>query len=236
MMFQRKKKKSTSMSRKIVTATHPKSINAEQYRTVRTNINFSMPDQELHTLLVTSASPSEGKSTSASNIAIVFAQEGKKVLLIDADMRKPTMHHTFKVQNAYGLSNVLTRQCEAKEAIQRSEIENLWILTSGPIPPNPAELLASKNMTALTEQLSEEFDLLLFDTPPILSVADAQIVSNKVDGTILVINTGKSEKDSAIKAKELLLAAKANILGVILNNFNIGKDHYYYQYYGSVEE
>lgn len=234
-MFKRKKKKSNSMSRKIVTATNPKSINAEQYRTIRTNINFSMPDQELRTLLVTSASPSEGKSTTTSNIAIVFAQEGKKVLLIDADMRKPTTHYTFKVQNAHGLSSVLTRQCQAKEAIQESEIENLWILPSGPVPPNPAELVASKNMSLLTKQLLEEFDLIIFDTPPILSVADAQIVSNKVDGTVLVINTGKSEKDSAIKAKELLLSAKANILGVILNNFNIEKDHYYYHYYGTEE-
>lgn len=192
-----------------------------------------MPDRELRTLLVTSASPSEGKSTTSSNIAIVFAQEGKKVLLIDSDMRKPTAHHTFGLQNVYGLSNVLTRQCEAKEAIQHSEIENLWVLPSGPIPPNPAELVGSKNMDLITSKLLEEFDLLIFDTPPILSVADAQIVSNKVDGTVLVINTGKSEKESVVKAKELLLAAKANILGVILNNFNIEKNHYYYHYYGA---
>lgn len=231
-MLKRKRKKSNTMSRKIVAATHPKSINAEQYRTIRTNINFSMPDQELKTLLVTSASPAEGKSTTASNIAVVFAQEGKKVLLIDADMRKPTSHHTFKLTNTYGLSNVLTRQGEVKEAIQKTDVENLWVMTSGPIPPNPAELLASKNMDFLYSRLLENFDLLVFDTPPILSVSDAQIVSNKVDGTVLVINTGQSEKESSLKAKDLLLAAKANILGVILNNFNLEKNQYYYQYYG----
>lgn len=231
-MFKKKNKKSSSMARKIVVATHPKSINAEQYRTIRTNINFSMPDQ-LRTLLVTSASPGEGKSTTASNIATVFSQEGKKVLLVDADMRKPTSHYTFKVRNAHGLSSVLTKQCEVKDAVQSSEIENLYILPSGPIPPNPAELLGSKNMEALTSQLLEQFDLIVFDTPPILSVADAQIVSNKVDSTVLVINTGKSEKESAVKAKELLDAAKANTIGVILNNFNIEKNHYYYHYYGT---
>lgn len=223
------------MARKIVVATNPKSINAEQYRTIRTNINFSMPDQELRTLLVTSASPTEGKSTTASNIATVFSQEGKKVLLVDADMRKPTSHFTFNVRNAFGLSSVLTRQCEVKDAVQHTEYENLAVLPSGPIPPNPAELLGSKNMQALVQQLLEEFDLLVFDTPPILSVADAQIVSNKVDATVLVINTGKSEKESAIKAKELLDAAKANTIGVILNNFDIEKDHYYYHYYGAAE-
>lgn len=223
------------MARKIIVATNPKSINAEQYRTIRTNINFSMPDQELRTLLVTSASPSEGKSTTASNIATVFSQEGKKVLLVDADMRKPTSHYTFKLRNSHGLSSVLTRQCEVEEAIQYAEIENLYVLPSGPIPPNPAELLASKNMNALTNRLLEDFDLLVFDTPPILSVADAQIVSNKTDAAVLVINTGKSEKESAIKAKELLDAAKANTIGVILNNYNIENSHYYYYYYGSEE-
>ncbi|QCR31880.1 CpsD/CapB family tyrosine-protein kinase [Lysinibacillus sp. SGAir0095] len=234
-MLKKKNKKSNSLARKIIVATNPKSINAEQYRTIRTNINFSMPDQELRTLLVTSASPSEGKSTTASNIATVFSQEGKKVLLVDADMRKPTSHYTFKLRNSHGLSSVLTRQCEVEEAIQYAEIENLYVLPSGPIPPNPAELLASKNMNALTNRLLEDFDLLVFDTPPILSVADAQIVSNKTDAAVLVINTGKSEKESAIKAKELLDAAKANTIGVILNNYNIENSHYYYYYYGSEE-
>ncbi|MCM3386835.1 CpsD/CapB family tyrosine-protein kinase [Ureibacillus chungkukjangi] len=234
-MFKKKNKKSNSMARKIVVATNPKSINSEQYRTIRTNINFSMPDQELRTLLVTSASPSEGKSTTASNIAAVFSQEGKKVLLVDADMRKPTTHHTFKIRNTHGLSSILTRQCEVHEAVQATDIENLYILPSGPIPPNPAELLASKNMEAVKNRLLEDYDLLVFDTPPILSVADAQIVSNKTDGTVLVINTGKSQKESALKAKELLEAAKANVLGVILNNFKIEDSHYYYYYYGSEE-
>ncbi|PYF03267.1 CpsD/CapB family tyrosine-protein kinase [Ureibacillus chungkukjangi] len=234
-MFKKKNKKSNSMARKIVVATNPKSINSEQYRTIRTNINFSMPDQELRTLLVTSASPSEGKSTTASNIAAVFSQEGKKVLLVDADMRKPTTHHTFKIRNTHGLSSILTRQCEVHEAVQPTDIENLYILPSGPIPPNPAELLASKNMEAVKTRLLEDYDLLVFDTPPILSVADAQIVSNKTDGTVLVINTGKSQKESALKAKELLEAAKANVLGVILNNFKIEDSHYYYYYYGSEE-
>ncbi|MDN4495154.1 CpsD/CapB family tyrosine-protein kinase [Ureibacillus aquaedulcis] len=235
-MFKKKSKKLTSIARKLITFTNPKSISAEQYRTVRTNINFSIPDGDLRTLLVTSSAPSEGKSTSAANIAVVFAQSGKKVLLVDGDMRKPTSHYTFDLTNGYGLSSVLTRQCDFKVAIQATKIENLSVMTSGPIPPNPAELLGSKSMDTMISELLNEYELIIFDTPPMISVADAQIVSNKVDATVLVINSGKSEKDNVLKAKELLTAAKANIIGVILNNYNIENSHYYYYYYGPAKE
>ncbi|ALC86488.1 capsular biosynthesis protein [Bacillus sp. FJAT-22090] len=228
-------KKIQTAARKLITIENPKAVVSEQFRTVRTNINFSMPDKELKTLLITSSTPGEGKSTSAANMAIVFAQEGKKVLLIDSDMRKPTMHHTFHITNTVGLSNLLTRKLTMQDVVVDTNIECLDLITSGPIPPNPAELIGSKTMDILMNELMEKYDLIIFDAPPLLSVTDAQILSNKCDGTILVINSGTTEKSNVIKAKEALIASKAKILGTLLNNFVLDKDHYYYQYYGSVE-
>lgn len=236
MLFRRKRKKSNTLARNLVVHEDPKSIVSEQFRTIRTNIKFSMPDDELKTIVVTSASIKEGKSTVSANIAGVFAQEGKKVLIIDGDMRKPTVHYTFTLQNVMGLSNLLTRQCTIQEAIQETDIEGLSVITSGPIPPNPAELLASKQMGIVMGMLKEEFDLIIFDAPPVLSVTDAQILSNKCDATILIVNAGETQKNAIVKAKELLDLSKADIIGVIMNNINLKKkDYYYYQYYGQAE-
>lgn len=234
-MAKKKNKSIQKAARKLITVENPKSIVSEQYRTVRTNIRFSTTDDDLRSILFTSSSPSEGKSTSAANIAIVFAQEGRRVLLIDADMRKPTMHHTFHINNGRGLSSLLTRQATMQEVIIDSEIENLFLMPCGPIPPNPAELIGSRTMKVLIEQLKNDFDLIVFDAPPLLSVADAQILSNECDGTILVVNTGSTEKEAALKAKETLQSANARILGVLMNNYTLAKDHYYYQYYGTAE-
>ncbi|WP_243293030.1 CpsD/CapB family tyrosine-protein kinase [Bacillus sp. FJAT-47783] len=232
----RKKFSSKSQSfkrneRSIITAHQPKSPVSEQYRTIRTNIQFSSVDQDIRSILVTSAGPGEGKSTTTANLAVVFAQQGKRVLLIDADLRKPTVHYTFRVENIYGLTNVLTKQASLQEAIQRCEVDNLDILTSGPIPPNPAELLSSKQMHELLEELYAIYDLVIFDTPPILAVADAQILTNHVDGSILVAWSGKTEQEPAQKAKEALSAGKGKLLGVVLNGKK-HKDTQYYYYYG----
>jgi len=232
-MFKKNRKTRATLARKLIVQTNPKSYISEQFRSIRTNINFSMPDQELKTLLVTSAGPSEGKSTTAANMAGVFAQEGKKVLLIDADMRKPTAHYTFKLRNGYGLSSLLARQCEFGEAVQPTYVEDLSVIPSGVIPPNPAELLASNQMDVVVDKLLEVFDLIIFDAPPVLSVTDAQIISNKCDGTILVVNSGATGKEEIAKAKEALEKSKANIIGVVMNNFELQKDHYYYHYYGN---
>ena len=231
-MFKKKRKHvDQKTARQLITVATPKSIISEQFRTIRTNLTFSLPDENLNTLFFTSASPSEGKSTVSANTAVTFAQAGKKVLFVDADMRKPTVHYTFRLPNAAGLSTVLTNQITVEEVIRETDIDNLYVITSGPIPPNPSELLGSKTMTYLIEKLKEDFDLIVFDAPPTLSVTDAQILSNEMDGTVLVIDSGYTEKEAITKAKELLDQADAKILGVVLNNYTNSSGGYY-EYYG----
>jgi len=182
--------------------------------------------------MVTSSGPGEGKSTTASNLAVTFAQLGKKVLLVDADLRKPTVHHTFGVNNLFGFTTVLTKQRTLEKTILVTEEEDLFVLTSGPIPPNPAELLSSKSMEQFIEEAKELFDYIIFDTPPLLAVADPQILANQVDGAVLVVFSEKTEIEPAKKAKELLDNAKGKLLGVVLNHKDIHKSDYYY-YYGA---
>lgn len=226
-----KKKRPITLERQLITIDSPRSPITEQYRTLRTNIEFSSVDQEYKTILVTSSSPAEGKSTTVANLAVTFAQQGKRVLLVDTDLRKPTVHYTFNLKNVRGLTNVLTKQTTLTDAAQATEVEHLSILTSGPIPPNPAELLGSVSMSQFIELAKTQFDVVLFDTPPILAVADAQILANKVDGSILVISSGGTEQDAARKSKDLLESAKGKVLGAVLNKKK-AKDSQYYYYYG----
>ncbi|MDR7002196.1 CpsD/CapB family tyrosine-protein kinase [Neobacillus niacini] len=228
-----KKDKKSNNRRNLVAMIDPKSTIAEQYRTIRTNIQFSSVDQEARTLMVTSAGPGEGKSTTVANLAVVLAQQGKKVLLVDADLRKPTVHYTFNKTNTFGLTSVLTKQVKLEEAVVESAERNLFVLSSGPIPPNPAELLSSMAMEVFLENALEEYEMVLFDAPPVLAVTDAQILANKCDGTILVVSSGKTEKDKLEKAKELLEAAQSKIVGVVLNNKKIDSKSNYYYYYGT---
>lgn len=234
MALKRNKQKNVpgSTKRKLITNTDPKSPISEQYRTIRTNILFSSVDEKLHSILVTSTSPGEGKSTTISNLAVVFANQGKKVLLVDADLRKPTMHYTFGLQNTVGLTNVLTKQTLLEDAVAKTGVENLSALSSGPIPPNPAELLGSLSMKEFLAHAQEQFDYVLFDTPPVLAVTDAQVLANQCDGVVLVVDSGRTEIEGAQKAKELLQSAKAKLLGVVLNNQKL-KDSAYYYYYGN---
>ncbi|WP_078543553.1 CpsD/CapB family tyrosine-protein kinase [Litchfieldia alkalitelluris] len=220
-----------SQNRSLISLKNPKSPISEQYRTIRTNIQFSTVDAELKTIMVTSSGPGEGKSTTTNNLAIVFAQQGKKVLLIDADLRKPTAHFSFRQDNSIGLSNVLTRQTTFDQAIRETEQPNLFLLTSGPIPPNPAELLGSRMMDNLLKELAGLFDMIIFDTPPVLAVTDAQVLANKCDGVVLVASSGRTENEAALKAKESIVSAKGKIIGVVLNNKK-QKDSQYYYYYG----
>jgi capsular exopolysaccharide synthesis family protein len=218
--------------RGLITHINPKSPISEQYRIIRTNIQFASVDKEFKTLMVTSPGPGEGKSTTVANLAVVLAQQGKRVLLIDGDLRKPTVHYTFKVSNIYGVTNVLTRQTTLKDAVVTTNIPDVDVLPSGPVPPNPSELIDSKAMDLLIEEASALYDYVLFDTPPIMAVTDGQLLAHRVDGVILVISSGKTEIEAAVKSKELLEHANAKILGTVLNEKEIKKDNYYY-YYGT---
>ena len=232
MVLKQGNKKTVSNRRNLITMVDPKSPISEQYRTIRTNIQYSTVDKNVKTLMVTSSGPGEGKSTTVANLAVTFAQQGKKVLLVDADMRKPTVHYTFNQTNTFGMTSVLTKQVSLEEAISETSVENLYVLTSGPIPPNPSELLSSKSMEQIFQTSENLFDIVLFDTPPLLAVTDAQILANRCEGTVLVVYSGKTEKDQLLKAKELLDSAQSKLLGVVVNNKKIQDTNYYY-YYGT---
>lgn len=232
-MFNKKKKQLETNERpSLVTLTKPSSVIAEQFRTIRTNIQFSMVDKNLKTLVITSAGPGEGKSTISANLAVTFAMQGKKVLIVDADMRKPTVHKTFRLPNRDGLTTLLTeRDVEIKDIVHRLDTEGMFVITSGAIPPNPSELLASNRMNQLMLEFEELFDLIIFDTPPVIAVTDAQVMSSKADGTIFVVNKDGADKEMVTKSKELLEKVKANVIGVVFNRVELKGDNYYY-YYG----
>lgn len=215
-------------TRQLITQLKPRSPISEQFRALRTNLQFASVDKTLKTLLVTSAITEEGKSTTAANLAIVFANQDKKVLLVDADLRKPSVHYTFRIDNRRGLSSVLVSEDSLADTVKQSNVPNLDILSSGPIPPNPSELLGSNRMKALIEKAKETYDMIIFDTPPTLAVTDAQILGNHIDGALLVVRSKQTDREEAVKAKELLNAAKVKILGAVLNDVKIEKDQYYY--------
>lgn len=208
----------------------PKSIVSEAYKTLRTNIQYSSFNNKIKSLVVTSAEMAEGKSTVAENIALTFAQSEKKVILMDCDLRKPSVHVNFKASNLVGISEVLLEKVSIEEALQKHN-ENLFFLTSGKIPPNPSEMLASSAMTYLIEKLKQDYDIIVLDTAPLNVVTDAQILSTKVDGTILVVRASRTKKDVVVEAKSLLDKVGANIIGTILyaTENRINKKYYYYE-------
>lgn len=223
--------------RSLIVHTNPKSPTAESYRVLRTNIQFASVDKPVKVIAVTSSSPGEGKTTTLANLAITFAQSGSKVLLIDADLRKPRVHKVFYLSNVTGMTSVLAQRIDYKTCVTQATIDNLYVLTAGPIPPNPSELLASNAMKTLMNDLRNDFDIILIDTPPVGIVTDAAILSTIVDGTILVVSSGGVEIEAAQRSKELLEKVNANILGVVLNK--IAKENYgnyYFSYYYYAEE
>lgn len=232
-MRRKKNQSRQSKLRQLIAKINPNSPISEQYRTIRTNLQFASVDKELGSILVTSAAPSEGKSLTVANLAVVYAQQGKKILLIDADLRKPTVHYTFRLDNLTGLSTVLVGEEEFTEVIQDSDVENLSVLTSGPIPPNPSELLGSKRMEQFLEDASQFYDVIIIDSPPVLAVADAQILANVVDGSLLVVRSGQTEYEAAEKAKEALERTTSKLLGAVLNDREKKGSNSYYYYYGT---
>lgn len=230
-MARKKNQAKNNKMRYLITKLNPRSPISEQYRTIRTNLQFSAVDDELQAIMVTSAGPSEGKSMTTANLAVVYAQQGKRVLLIDGDMRKPTIHYTFRLDNLKGLSNILVGDMSLVHAVNPSDVDNLDIISCGPIPPNPSELLASKKMKRMIEEAKQTYDMIIFDTPPVLAVADAQILADLCDGSILVVRSKQTVHEAAQKAIELLQPAKAKVLGTILNDRNKKESNYYY-YYG----
>jgi tyrosine-protein kinase Etk/Wzc len=223
------------MVSRLITHFAPKSPISEAYRTFRTNIQYTKLDRELKALLVTSPGPGEGKSTSVANLAITMAQMGSKVLLIDSDLRRPILHSIFNIDRRVGLSNVLVGRATIEEAAQTTEIENLFVMPCGTLPPNPSELLGSSAMKATLGEMKRKFDIVLFDSPPIIAVTDAAVLSSQLDGVILVIKSGQTDREAAFRAFTLLKNVKTRILGALLNGVQIesmyGSYYYYYHYY-----
>ncbi|MGF2082635.1 CpsD/CapB family tyrosine-protein kinase [Enterococcus casseliflavus] len=233
MAKQKEHKGSQTQAVSLVTLIDPSSPISEQYRTIRTNIQFaSSTDRPIKTIVITSSGPGEGKSTTSANLAVVIAKSGQRVLLVDSDMRKPTVYKTFNLMNATGLSSVLSTSTSVLEAAQKTVIDNLFVLTSGPKPPNPSELLGSERMNQVIEEARSLYDVVIFDMPPVVAVTDAQIMASKADGTLLVVRENVSRKESLSKAKELLNMVQAHILGVVYNGAEHMKDSGYY-YYGN---
>lgn len=217
----------------LITVLNPKSPAAEAYRGLRTNIQFSDYMKQVNVIMVGSAQMNEGKTTTVSNLAVTYAHEGKKVLLIDGDLRNPSLHHVFGIPNEIGLTNLLAQQYEIKDVLQETSVSNLFVIPSGPISLNPSEMLGSYRMQQVMHELRQQYDMILFDTPPILAVSDALIVSALCDGVVLVVLGGKVKKSSVHKAKMMLEHVKARMLGVVLNNVTVWEDDARQLYYGA---
>lgn len=212
---------------------------AEAYKVLRTNVEFSTLDRPGQSLLVTSANPGEGKTTTVANLALAIAQTGKRVVVVDSDLRRPNLHKVFGLSNTGGLSSaLLSKEASLDGYVQSTRFENLAVLTSGPLPPNPSELLSSRRLDAVVKALKRQADVTLFDSPPALPVTDASILASKVDGTILVVDSGKTRVDALRRAYETLSRSKTRVLGGILNKLSPkGRGYYYYHYYyGTAED
>ncbi|MBF8287750.1 MAG: Capsular biosynthesis protein [Candidatus Rokubacteria bacterium] len=224
----------------LISETAPKSAAAEAYRTLRTNIQFAGLDRPCKTIVVTSATPNEGKTTTAANFAVVCAQAGSRVCLVDGDLRKPMIHTVFGLDNQRGLTTALIEGKSLADVAVATRVPNLFAVTSGPLPPNHAELAASRRMHDLLEGATRTFDLVLCDTPPVLSVSDAIAFAAQCDGVILVVRGNKTSAEAARRAAEQIDAVKGRILGVVLNRVDMRRhgsyadSHpYFHAYYGS---
>jgi len=204
---------------------------SEAYRNIRTSVLLSFSGKPPKRIVITSPNPAEGKTTTVVNTAIALSQTGAKVLIIDADLRKPRMHKVFNDENDTGLSNLLSGNADLESVIKKTKVPNLSYIQSGPIPPNPSELIGSSLFKSMMETLSERFDHIVIDSPPILGFADSVILSVSVDGIILVVLGGKTPRETLHRAKEVLYQVNAKILGVVINRVDIHRSDYGYYYY-----
>lgn len=205
----------------------PKSIDAEAYRSLRSNVEYSSFDDEYRAIVVTSSVPGEGKSTTSGNLALSLAQSGNKVLLVDCDMRKPSIHKKFKISNMSGTAELLLRK-ESFEDVANFYNENLTIITAGKIPPNPSEMLSSRAMTAFIKEMKNEFKYIILDTPPLQAVTDAQVLSTKADGVLLVVRAGSTKRDAVLNSVDLIKKVQGKVIGIVLNGVENKKNNYYY--------
>lgn len=224
-------------ARSLISVEKRRSFVAEQYRSLRTNIQFSKAKDELKSIIVTSAKEQEGKSTTAANLACMFAETGNKVLFIDADLRRPTSHFTFEMNNLKGLTDILIEEKMDYSFIRETKVENLFLLTAGTTPPNPAKLLDGPFFIEMLDQLYNQFDLIVIDSPPLLAVADTLLLLNNVSASVLVVNIEKTNKKLVQKANLTLKQCRASYLGVVINNMtHIRADSSYSSYYSSYYE
>jgi capsular exopolysaccharide synthesis family protein len=230
--------RSRNIERDLIVHLKPKDPVAEAYRIIRSSILFSSTEEHpLHCIGVTSPGSQEGKSTTVCNLAVSIAYNYKRVLLVDADMRKSRLHQVFKKKNKIGLSSFLSGQDDFNSIIQSTDIENLFFIAAGPHPPNPSELLASHKLKEFITEAKKQFDYIIFDTPPIAVVTDASILSQKVDGIVIVVEVGKTIKRALFRVESLLTGSNARIVGTVLNKASAKSSsyHYYYSYYGKNE-
>ena len=207
----------------------PKSITAESYRSLRTNIQYSSIDKQVKTLVVTSSNAGEGKSTVSGNLAYTFFQSGKRVLIIDCDLRKPSLHRKFNVSNEVGLTDVLVGTSELNKVMKKID-DNLYLLTTGTLPPNPAEIIGSNTMENFLDECKINFDYIILDTPPILPVTDSKLLAIKADATVLVVRSEISKSKQVSQAFKELEKVNANVIGTILNDVEMHSEKLYYDY------
>jgi exopolysaccharide transport family protein len=227
----RRLEKGASYPVELITYGHPKSMLSEAYRNIRTSILLSFSEKPPKKIAITSPNPSEGKTTTVINTAIALSQTGAQVLIIDADLRKPRIHKIFNHENGLGLSNFLSGHGDLESVVKKSEVPNLFYIPSGPIPPNPSELLGSILFKKMVESLEARFDHIILDSPPVLGFADSIILSNSVDGVILTVLGGKTPRETLQRAKEVLQQVDTKILGVVINRVDIRRSDYGYYYY-----
>jgi len=224
----RSKSHDRNESTALVAYMDPKSAMSEAFRGLRTNLNFAGLQDSIKTVLITSALPEEGKSIVAANLAVVTAQAGYRVILVDCDLRKPVQHKIFGIPNNNGVTNCIFNDADPDKTAFNLALNNLKLLNSGPIPPNPAEIVNSERTRNLWSNLKSRYDYIFIDSPPLLAVTDASILASQVDGCILVVRSGVTRNESALQARDSLRKANARILGVVLNRVKMDKSHEYY--------